>query len=420
MSPSPLPYGESFDTRDDGVRWVEPMLGVPGIPPRPLLAANDATAEPDGALPGVGDVDGPLDRDGLHWVGFGDDAESLEAAAEAAGDRPPRAMPAEFDPRRLRYWPILPFGRLLCYGAAAMAVGVIAAGIYQGGQHLAERAAATPQPLAPPLPAQTPPADTAVRYQTRAEAGEAAAQFDLAVLTARGGSGIPQDLSRAAALFERAALGGNVEAQFNLGAIYERGLGVAPNMAEAVVWYRTAAERDYPAAQYNLATAFAEGRGVPRDFVTAARWYHAAALHHVVPAMVNYAILSERGDGVERSASEAYAWYRAAARRGDTTADARAGELFRQLDGPTKAQAVMAASSVVLALGEAPEGLAPVSAVTVEPAAASAPAGVPAVLRPGGWVGNFGGDGSAGPGLPQPARAPASQRQSLTLRQRQG
>ncbi len=42
---------------------------------------------------------------------------------------------------------------------------------------------------------------------------------------------------------------GGAEAQYNLGFMYEHGLGVSRDEAEAVTWYRKAAEQGHAAAQ---------------------------------------------------------------------------------------------------------------------------------------------------------------------------
>lgn len=70
---------------------------------------------------------------------------------------------------------------------------------------------------------------------------------------------------------------GSVPAQFNLGLIYDRGLGQPPDPVEAVRWYRRAAENGAPAAQINLGYAYETGRGVALDYVEAYKWYHVAA-----------------------------------------------------------------------------------------------------------------------------------------------
>ena len=259
--------------------------------------------------------------------------------------------------------------RLLRLGATAASVGALAVFAYQGGEHLAGLAGATTRPAAPPgrqaaallapdgdraptLPPngapQDPPSDQiepAVGYLARARAGDPVAQYNIAVLYARG-DGVAQDFSGAAAWFREAAVADNVAAQFNLAVIYERGLGVPRNMGEAIQWYRRAAEHDYAAAQYNLAIAYAEGRGVAQDAAAAARWYSQAAAQGLVPAIVNFAILYEKGEGVDRSFADAYAWYRAAARRGDSAAEQRASDLFQQFTGFQKGQAVILADAI--------------------------------------------------------------------------
>ena len=57
---------------------------------------------------------------------------------------------------------------------------------------------------------------------------------------------------------------GSPAAQFNLGVMYERGLGVGQNLTQAVTWYRRAVEQNYPPAQYNLGLLYSDGRGVSR------------------------------------------------------------------------------------------------------------------------------------------------------------
>jgi TPR repeat protein len=206
----------------------------------------------------------------------------------------------------------------------------------------AARAAPAPQPAAPsPPPVVTLPSDPAARagfYLARAKAGDAAAQYDVAVLYARG-EGLVQDFVSAASWFHAAAAQGSIPAEYNLGVLYERGLGVAPSSIEALNWYRSAADRDHAGAQYNLALAYAEGRGAEQDLAAAARWYQRAAQQGVMAAMVNLAILYERGSGLDRSLIDAYAWYSAAGEAGDAPAKQRAGEIYRQLSEHDKARA---------------------------------------------------------------------------------
>jgi TPR repeat protein len=255
-------------------------------------------------------------------------------------------------------------------GALAVIVGLS----FGNGERLAKLADAMTRPqgsleattpgssaaVEPAAPEPAPIDQAAMRaaaYLERANAGDAAAQYNLAVLYARG-EGLAQDYGSAAAWFVKAAASGNLAAQFNLGVLYQRGLGVPQDSTVALRWYRRAAERHYPPAEYNLAVAYAEGQGTPRDPVAAARWYHQAAMQGLVPAMINFAILYEKGEGVERSPLEAYAWYRTAAQRGDAVAEKRGGELFSEFDPATRRRAQDEALTIAGSIRQPPVEIA--------------------------------------------------------------
>ncbi len=70
---------------------------------------------------------------------------------------------------------------------------------------------------------------------------------------------------------------GDAEAQFYVGEIYEKGLGIAPDYDLAVVWYRKAAEQGNSSAMVNLGYLYEKGLGVPKDSVAALNWYRKAA-----------------------------------------------------------------------------------------------------------------------------------------------
>lgn len=64
---------------------------------------------------------------------------------------------------------------------------------------------------------------------------------------------MPQDHTRAAEWFCKAAEQGQVDAQYLLGGIYERGQGLPQNVALACEWYRKAAEQGHEGARRQLA-----------------------------------------------------------------------------------------------------------------------------------------------------------------------
>jgi len=70
---------------------------------------------------------------------------------------------------------------------------------------------------------------------------------------------------------------GDVEAQYNLGVLYDEGAGVEQDLAVAADWYRKAAEQGFIDAQTNLGTMYYYGHGVACDYQEAAKWFRLAA-----------------------------------------------------------------------------------------------------------------------------------------------
>ena len=106
-----------------------------------------------------------------------------------------------------------------------------------------------------------------------ADQGDLLAQYDLGGMYDNG-LGVPQDYIVAAKWYRLSAEQGYVLAQFNLGLLYDRGRGVSQNDDEAVKWYRLAAGQGNASAQLNLGTLYAQGRGVKRDYVSALMWFN--------------------------------------------------------------------------------------------------------------------------------------------------
>ncbi len=85
------------------------------------------------------------------------------------------------------------------------------------------------------------------------------------------------DYIAAEAQFRALAEQDDARAQYNLGVLYERGLGVTKNYGEAVKWYSLAAQKGLAAAQYNLGLMYLDGRGLPQDDLSAYVWFGLAA-----------------------------------------------------------------------------------------------------------------------------------------------
>ena len=115
--------------------------------------------------------------------------------------------------------------------------------------------------------------ETAIRLiRPLADQGNAIAEFDLGMMY-DSGLGVPQDYAEAAKWYRRAGDQGYAEAQLSLGVRYHWGRGVPQDDAEAMKWYRLAASQGHVGAQYNIGLAFANGFGVAQNFVEAMKWY---------------------------------------------------------------------------------------------------------------------------------------------------
>jgi TPR repeat protein len=118
---------------------------------------------------------------------------------------------------------------------------------------------------------------------------------------------MPQDYAEAARCYRKAADGGLAEAQYNLGVLYEKGLGVSRGRDSAMRWYRLAAERGVAEAQFNLAALS------PPGDAAAVSWFRLAAERGLAAAQFNLALRYRDGDGVTADNAAAYFWLTLAA-----------------------------------------------------------------------------------------------------------
>ncbi|KAJ1561074.1 hypothetical protein HK405_005009, partial [Cladochytrium tenue] len=160
--------------------------------------------------------------------------------------------------------------------------------------------------------------ETAVAWlRAGAGAGQPAAQFCLA-LCFYNSIGVAFDGTAAFRWCESAARGGVAGAQNVLGNLHVEGTGCAAASARAGLrWYIRAAERKEAAAIYNIGTLFERGLGVEADTVQALEWYRRAASFGSVNAENILGIFCEQGVGLDRRMpSQAAHHYRTAALAG--------------------------------------------------------------------------------------------------------
>lgn len=83
----------------------------------------------------------------------------------------------------------------------------------------------------------------------------------------------------------QAAAQGSAQAQFELGRLYESGLGVPKSHRKAMEYWKLAAEQNHALAQYGLGWLYFYGEGVMTDFREGCYWMRRAGSQGVQKAI---------------------------------------------------------------------------------------------------------------------------------------
>lgn len=160
--------------------------------------------------------------------------------------------------------------------------------------------------------------NTVAHLQNAANRGNPEAQRLLGSLYYNA-QGVPKDDAKAVEWWQKAAAGGDSQAQVMLGAAYHDGLGgLEKDDKQAISWWNKAADKGDPEAQFNLAGAYHEGiGGLKRDDKQAIAWYQKAANQGDSGAQFNLGIAYYRGMGVDKNLQNAVGWFSKAAEAGD-------------------------------------------------------------------------------------------------------
>jgi TPR repeat protein len=156
-----------------------------------------------------------------------------------------------------------------------------------------------------------------------ADKNEAFAQYDLGIIYDQG-LGVTQSNKDAMKYYMAAANQGFVYAQDRLGTIYAKGLLDQPqDYQQSANWYGAAADQGFADAQYSLGVLFEQGRGVPQNYAQAIKYYSAAANQGYPRAQFNLAYMYVNGKGVKQDFVQAYVWLNLAAAVNSEFADSR-------------------------------------------------------------------------------------------------
>lgn len=102
-------------------------------------------------------------------------------------------------------------------------------------------------------------------YWAAAEKKQPYALYNLALFYANGQHGVPFDQYKAHELFLESAVREAVPAMYEVGVMFEKGLGCICSFSEAAFWYEEAAKRGHPEAFNNLGVLYKDGHGVSQD-----------------------------------------------------------------------------------------------------------------------------------------------------------
>ena len=103
------------------------------------------------------------------------------------------------------------------------------------------------------------------------------------------------DYKTALTIFEDLAKKGDIDAQYNLGLMYDNGRGVKQDYKKAFEWYEKAANQGYASAQNNLGVMYGNGYGVREDKKIAKEWFGKACDGGVQNGCDYYKILNQQG-----------------------------------------------------------------------------------------------------------------------------
>ena len=92
-----------------------------------------------------------------------------------------------------------------------------------------------------------------------------------------------------------------VDAQFQLGLMYDDGESISQDRLKAVRWWTKAAEQGHVEAQLNLGLMYTNGVWVPQDDSKAGKWLKKAGKQGQVDAQLNLGLIYADGVGIPRN-----------------------------------------------------------------------------------------------------------------------
>jgi TPR repeat protein len=182
------------------------------------------------------------------------------------------------------------------------------------------------------------PEENVLSLTSKAERGDASAQFKLAVklhdLDSNKAS--EEDKRTAFKWYKKAADQGHTEAEFHTGICYYYRLGVDGDPSAAARYLKKAADKNHVWAQVQIAECYASGYGVPKDEKQAFEWLNRAAKQDNLSAIYKISTMYNRGEGVDTDNVKSTIWLRKGAALGSAECLYDLGVCYEYGTGVTK------------------------------------------------------------------------------------
>lgn len=189
-----------------------------------------------------------------------------------------------------------------------------------------------------PVIESTAPTDPATPVQATEDAR---ALYERGVALVSNPTATREEQINAFQLIRRAAVGGNVPAQYQIGEMYRLGVGAQASEASAARWYQDAAESGNILAMHKLGVFYLTGTGVAQDAQLGLNYFEKAASAGLADSMFNLGYLYDpaspntaENPGLPidiRSAEKSFFWYKVTERAGDSEAGIAAAEIGAKL-----------------------------------------------------------------------------------------
>lgn len=122
----------------------------------------------------------------------------------------------------------------------------------------------------------------------------------------------------------------NADAQYNLGILFQKGLGVEKNPKTAFIWYKRASANGNTDAMYNLGIMYNKGRVVYRSPKDAAKWWEKSAKLGNAEAQFNIGVEYFYGRNIGKDIAKALMWWKKSAKQGNQSARAALYQAYNE------------------------------------------------------------------------------------------